>query len=752
MKTYYLSFILMFFTIILCGQENIYKLDITKGENRSIDSWLKAGGENSDGLRLGVNSLFWTKDGKPWLPIMGEFHFVRYPQKYWEDELLKMKAAGISIVSVYVFWVNHEVTPGNYNWKGNNDLRQFLKLCKKHELFVWLRPGPYINAEAKNGGFPDWINKKGKRSNAPWYLAASKKYYIEVAKQTKGFYFKDGGPIIGFQVDNELAHDTKKTHLTSLLNMAKELGMITPFYSATNNSKHFYEKGDIIPMQGAYPYRGWMEPEPTIDFLYSTDEWGAMKNIGGLPYDGTKFPRGMCELGVGCWQSYNNRFVVPSYDSEGHAQNALGRGINLMGYFMFQGGTQKEGYQGNNHPLNYDFQAPIGEYGQIRDSYKKIKVIHNFITDFGSELATMQPARVIQPIKDPTDVKTLRYVGRFKDEKGFLFLTTTQGWVDMKPQENVQIELKLKGEKLLFPEAPITIKENTSPIFPINLDINGAQLKYATAQLLAKVEGNNGVPNYFFFKLPGVNPEFAFNDNTFKKLTSTAETINKNGRTYIKPVPGMGQTIEIIDNNGKKAIIVVLTREQAEQSWRLHYKGKERLFLSNANLLIDKGHLELFSESNKMNLLTFPAIDNKLNSVRSKNNGVFSEHVFETPETNLDIKINKKSTNNWVFNTPKKLPKHVRNIFAYVDYIGSKAGILENGKNYSDDFFNGTIWDIGLRRFMNNGRSEITIKISEWDDKVKGIPKNKAPKNDTERKGLIREIKFKPEYTISLGK
>jgi len=496
-----------------------------------------------------------------------------------------------------------------------------------------------------------------------------------------------------------------------------------------------------------------MASKPTIDFLYSTDEWGAMKNIGGLPYDGTKFPRGMCELGVGCWQSYGNRFVVPSYDSEGHLQNALGRGINLMGYFMFQGGTQKEGFEGNNHPLTYDFQAPIGEYGQIRESYKKCKVIHNFIKDFGADLAPMQPARVENPITDPTDTKTLRYIGRFKENSGFIFLTTTQCWVDMEDKEKVQIELNLEGEKLVFPQEPITIAKNTSPIFPINMQLGGTKLKYATAQLLAKVKDNENIPHYFFFKVPGINPEFVFDKRTLNDLKSSSNQVHKKGKVYIKPQIGMGEAIEIKDKKGQKSVIVLLSREQAEQSWRLYYKGKERLFISNANLLINKGNLELFSNSNSMNLLTFPALDKKIKKGKGGIKGVFSEHVFFTPARKLFIEINRKKNNRWIFKIPLKLPKGVRNIFAYVDYVGAKADLFVNDKKYSDDFFNGTIWDIGLRRFMNTKEkfpSKITIEIAPWDEKVIGITKKKYSISEEECNGLIKNIKFAPEYSILL--
>ena len=39
-----------------------------------------------------------TKNGEPWLPMMGEIHFSRVPSFQWESSLRKMKAGGLSIV------------------------------------------------------------------------------------------------------------------------------------------------------------------------------------------------------------------------------------------------------------------------------------------------------------------------------------------------------------------------------------------------------------------------------------------------------------------------------------------------------------------------------------------------------------------------------------------------------------------------------------------------------------------------------
>jgi hypothetical protein len=56
-----------------------------------------------DTKTLSANDRYLTRDGKPWFPVMGEFHYSRYPETQWEKEILKMKAGGIEVVSTYVF-------------------------------------------------------------------------------------------------------------------------------------------------------------------------------------------------------------------------------------------------------------------------------------------------------------------------------------------------------------------------------------------------------------------------------------------------------------------------------------------------------------------------------------------------------------------------------------------------------------------------------------------------------------------------
>lgn len=53
----------------------------------------------------------------------------------------------ITFIYSYVEWSLHEPYPGIYNFEGIADLEYFLKLIKDENMYLLLRPGPYICAE-----------------------------------------------------------------------------------------------------------------------------------------------------------------------------------------------------------------------------------------------------------------------------------------------------------------------------------------------------------------------------------------------------------------------------------------------------------------------------------------------------------------------------------------------------------------------------------------------------------------------------
>src|ERR1017187_10421875 len=224
--------------------------------------------KNPAGHEIGVNSRSLLFDGQPVFPVMGEIHYSRVPQAEWRDELRKRKAGGVDIVASYVLWIFWEEVEGQWDWSGQRDLKKFVATCGELGLKVVVRCGPWCHGEVRNGGFPDWVqaHKNWKlRSTDTNFLAATKILYDEIAKQLSGQLWKDGGPVIGIQVDNEFGGSPN--YLMFLKKLAIEAGIDVPLYIKTGwpPMRTPGPLGELLPLFGAYPDGFWSRSIQPMD-------------------------------------------------------------------------------------------------------------------------------------------------------------------------------------------------------------------------------------------------------------------------------------------------------------------------------------------------------------------------------------------------------------------------------------------------------------------------------------------------------
>ena len=343
---------------------------------------------------------------------MGEIHYSRYPQKFWRESLLKMKACGIEVVSSYIIWIHHEEIEGEYNFYGDRDLNLFVKTCKECELKLWLRIGPWVHGEVRNGGFPDWLLKKEfeSRTNDERYFIVVEKWFTKIYEQVKDYFFnetKPENPIIGVQIENEYGHcggltkEKGEIHMNRLTKLAKEIGFIVPFYTATGWGGA--QTGGLIPVMGGYCDAPWdsrtIEIESSGNYIFTHERndqnIGSDYNLGeGATFEYSKFPYLTAELGGGLQMTKHRRTVASEKDIASISLVKIGSGVNLLGYYMFHGGTNPDGilttlqesketgYPNDVPEKSYDFNAPIREYGQISSTYKELKLLFFFYTRF----------------------------------------------------------------------------------------------------------------------------------------------------------------------------------------------------------------------------------------------------------------------------------------------------------------------------------------------------------------------------------
>lgn len=759
--------------------QNIYKISAPIKEKAIYTGHLKMGGTNSNGGRIDVNSFYMTIDGKPFIPIMGEFHYSRYPNEQWEEEILKIKAGGVNVIPTYVFWNLHEEQEGIFNWTGDRNIRKFIELCKRHKMNAIVRIGPFSHGEIRNGGLPDWLFAKSLdvRSNDEHYLFYVKRLYGEIAKQLNGLYYKDGGPIIGIQIENEHQHSAapwgviypgekkdlttsiydsaiakegvsvqdKKIitsqlgdqHMKTLKKIAEEVGIITPLYTATGWGNAAVIGNEAIPVTAAYTYPFWGKP--------SMSPFCMFKDIQNEPdyapvrYETDKFPSFCAEMGVGIQMIYKRRPIVSPEAAEALMVRTLGSGANGIGYYMYHGGSTPKMIGGvgsfNDEPMgmpkvSYDFQAPLGEFGLENDSYRALRLLHSFVADFGDRLAPMEtvlPENYME--MTPANRISLRYAARMKDDSGFLFMVNFQDHDTARiDQKYLQLCLNLKNETIRIPaKGTFTLLKNESVILPFNFHMEDAVLKYATAQLMMKLD-DRGVEHYVFFAPNGIVPEFMFDKHSIR------------GQNIYTPNPGLKSTFTIWTKKGKMVKITTLTRQQALASCKINGK----LLITESTVLPKKDEVQLLSlGNNKFEYILYPSTEGlKIQTV-------------SVPPVIPNFKVEKANMRRIsVFFTDIEKPSYIKEYFLRLNYTADVAMAFLNGTLVLDQFYYGSPWIIGLNRFSEYMKKEGMIFYFRplYSDSpfLTDLPKHTIPDFKKGPVCSIDKVEIIPEYTTKI--
>src|SRR5665648_680873 len=292
MKSLLISLILLNFSLWSEAQKP-YVLDASAVNTEVKTGLLNMGNPGPSDKEILINNRYMTLAGKPIIPVMGEVHYTRIPKSQWEDVILKMKACGINIVAAYVLWIHHEEIEGQFDWSDNKDFRAFVKLCAKHDMWVYPRIGPWCHAEVRNGGTPDWILLKTNlkdRSNDPVYQSYADEWYKQIALQLKGMLYKDGGPVVGIQLENEYGRGKGgEEHILWLKKTAQKYGLDVPMYTVTGwgNGSYFEVKtlhyflnefGDMLaPMEPVFPLK-----KEDLQYVVRTDNNSAF--LFGINY------------------------------------------------------------------------------------------------------------------------------------------------------------------------------------------------------------------------------------------------------------------------------------------------------------------------------------------------------------------------------------------------------------------------------------------------------------------------------------
>lgn len=467
-------------------------LALAQGE----ETILQGSNVSPSGARLEVTSKCLRLDGEPVVPVMGEMHYTRVPRDEWAASLATMKAGGVKIVSTYVFWNHHEWREGEYDFSGARDLSAFLGEVEKAGLWCVVRLGPWSHGECREGGFPDWLIRKfapggkippeedfeGRRALAKElrkvlrtrdkrFLAETGKFWRRVFPEVEAHLWKNGGCVIGVQLENESRGPWP--YYQALKALAVEIGYDVPMYTRTgwpklNGAETTF--GELIPLYGDYAEGFWdrettpmpgsykdafvMRPARTSAVI-ATEQLGVQKAEDAK--GAARYPYFTCELGGGMASSYHRRLNMEPMDAFAIGVVKLGSGSNMPGYYMYHGGSNPtdtganmaESQRGvftnyNDLPVvSYEFQAPVSEFGEPQEAYWLVKALADFCTRYGAEFALEEPVFV-----DEHETRRGRFV--FHNDYVRFFNPGGECWIGV--EKDGKIERIVDGREILARE------------------------------------------------------------------------------------------------------------------------------------------------------------------------------------------------------------------------------------------------------------------------------------------------------------
>ena len=318
-------------------------------------------------------------------PILsGEMHYARIPHQYWRHRLQMMKGMGLNTVATYVFWNLHEVEPGKWDFSGDKNLAEYIRIAGEEGMMVILRPGPYVCAEWEFGGYPWWLqNIPGmeiRRDNTE-FLKYTKKYIDRLYQEVGPLQCTKGGPIIMVQCENEfgsyvsqrkdISFEEHRSYNAKIKGQLADAGFTVPLF--TSDGSWLFEGGCVA---GALPTAN------------GESDIANLKKVVNQ-YHGGKGPYMVAEFYPGWLSHWGEPFPQVSASEIARQTEAYLQNDVSFNFYMVHGGTNFGFTSGANYDkkrdiqpdlTSYDYDAPISEAGWITPKYDSIRsVIQKYV-------------------------------------------------------------------------------------------------------------------------------------------------------------------------------------------------------------------------------------------------------------------------------------------------------------------------------------------------------------------------------------
>ncbi len=325
----------------------------------------KPGGHTFGFAADGSNFLL---DGEPFQIRSGEMHPARIPVEYWRHRIQMAKAMGMNTVSLYVMWNYLEERPGNFDFRSERrNIEAFVKLCQAEDMWVLLRPGPYVCGEWDLGGIPPYllrnpdIKLRVSSVDDPHYMPAVARYINELIPRVEPLLVRNGGPILMIQIENEYgSYGNESAYVAEVRQLWIDGGIDGPFYTEDGlgqvENNHTNVPGGAIALSGgdAGSIEAARQAFPTVPAMA-----------------GEVYPGWLTHWGDSTFQGQDS-------DVSSVIQGCMNAGLSFNLYmlhggtsFGFFAGANANDLSGNYQPdiTSYDYSAPITEQGVATRRY-----------------------------------------------------------------------------------------------------------------------------------------------------------------------------------------------------------------------------------------------------------------------------------------------------------------------------------------------------------------------------------------------
>ncbi len=332
-------------------------------------------------------------DGEPFQIISGEIHPARIPKAYWRHRVQMAKAMGCNTIAAYFFWNYHETSPGTFDFRTESrDLKTFMRIVLEEDMWLLVRPGPYVCAEWDLGGLPSYllsIPDIKLRCLDPRYMNAVERYIRAMTDVIRPFLVTNGGNILMLQIENEYgSYGNDRAYMSALRRLWKEAGIDVPFFTADGPTPYMLEAGTLrgaaIGLDSGSDSAAFAQAhrhDPTVP-AFSSETYP-----GWLTHWGEQWARPDT---VALYREV--RFLLENGKSFNFY--VVHGGTN----FGFTAGANSGGKGYEPDVTSYDYDAPIDEQGRATHKFHALRSIIGEYHSARSEIPAPLPTIAIDSI------------------------------------------------------------------------------------------------------------------------------------------------------------------------------------------------------------------------------------------------------------------------------------------------------------------------------------------------------------------